>query len=374
MTKLKKIGYSLNDVAIIPSSYSEQNHRGDVDPYVDICGRKSFPIFVAPMASVTDENNYQTWIDNKVTPVIPRSVQMRLTIKQRLELAQKTFVSFSLKETQTIFALTDREKVKNYFNENSKIYICIDIAHGALSNLYDICKKIKEEYRSNIIIMTGNIANPEAYYKYCECGIDYMRASIGNGSRCTTSCAVGVHFPLASLLDELNEARDIVKAEIGQSVEGKFYYKLNLLYQKVNLTKCFTFTKIIADGGIGWYDDINKSLALGADAVMIGRLFAECEEACGEKEETFDKNGNLRWKRMYSGMSHRSMQKITGGDGSKVSEGICQYVDVKYPVKQFITNMESYLRSCMTYTNSQNIEDLKNSNLIILGGGQTFKK
>lgn len=392
MRKIKKIGYTLNEIGIVQAEISYQNHRGDVNPYIEICNRKSLPIFVAPMESVTDEKNYQTWIDNKLTPVIPRSVMQRLSIDDRLELAKTTFVSFSLQETIDLFD-------KNAFDIcfNNVIYICIDIAHGTLSSLYDICKKIKSKYGDSVIIMTGNVANPKAYKKYCECGIDYMRASIGSGSRCTTACATGVYTPMATLLDDLYAEKEIIKT----------YNEMTI---KNNGTP-LKMTKIIADGGIAWYSDIQKSLVLGADAVMIGRLFAECEEGCGDyhwafseddannnnwltqlerdnwinifkkaKEDGYqygyeDNPYNMKPYRQYSGMSHRSSQKITGGDGSKVSEGICKHVAIKYPVKHFLTNVEAYLRSCMTYINSNTIDDMKNAEVIIVNdAGNQIKK
>ena len=75
MGKLKIEGYELRDIAIVQAPVSFANHRGEVDPFVEICERKVYPIFVAPMASVTDQNNYKVWIDNQLTPVLPRSVQ-----------------------------------------------------------------------------------------------------------------------------------------------------------------------------------------------------------------------------------------------------------------------------------------------------------
>ena len=179
---------------------------------------------------------------------------------------------------------------------------------------------------------------------------------------CTTSCATGIHMGLATLLDQMNEARKAY----AHSHNGN------------------APTKIIADGGIDWYDCIPKSLSLGADAVMIGKLFAECEEACGEifyaKDiisaeheyscyKSIEPKDCMKKYRNYAGMSHRSSQKITGGDGSKVSEGIVKPVEVKYPVSHWIDNMQSYLRSCMTYTNSHTIKELReNAQMIILGG------
>ena len=378
--KLNKTTYYLKDVAVVQSPISYQLHRADVNPFTTTCGRKTLPIFVAPMASVTDENNYKIWIENKVTPVVPRSVMVRLNIKQRLEIAKTTFVSFSLQEAEMLYE-------KNVFDDfkDNILYICIDIAHGTLSSLFEICYKIKTKY-DNIVIMSGNIANPDAYINYCRHGIDYVRCSIGSGSRCITSANVSISYGNATLLDEINNIRINIRHNISE--------------YKHNSSPIFTETKIIADGGIGWFDDIQKSLALGADYVMIGKLFAECDEACepfyyavSEEEYTFGNkftanemfkkekdcpgcSANFKKYRDYYGMSTKKSQSITGGDGSKTSEGISKPVEVKHSVSKFLDNAESYLRSCMTYTNSKSLDDLKLAEVVILGGSGdlTYRK
>lgn len=376
MGKLKTVGYELRDVAVMQAPVSFCNHRSDVNPFIEVCGREVYPIFVAPMASVTDQNNYKTWIDNKLTPVIPRSVQKSennpngLDFFKRMIYAKYTFVSISLKEAQTeLFEFLELSNQAKRFTEedNGYIHICIDIAHGTLSELYDICKKIKSTYGNVVEIMTGNVANPNAYSFYADAGIDWMRVGIGGGSRCTSSANVSIHYGMATLLDQINEERKAY----AHSHNGN------------------APTKIIADGGIGWFDDIQKALALGADAVMAGKIFAECEEACepiyysmcfntATEIKIYPKTENEieRWTsdgykkfRDYYGMSSRRAQKITGGDGNKTSEGIDRPVEVKYPVAKWVDNMQSYLRSCMTYTNSHTIKELReNAQVIILGG------
>ena len=132
-------------------------------------------------------------------------------------------------------------------------------------------------------------------------------------------------------------------------------------------------------------------------------MFAECEEACGdimwstslesfmrgnvyshkmvsrltEDVETYgefclgnipNEISDLKPFREYYGMSTKRAQKITGGDGNKTSEGISRPVEVKYPVNKLLDNVESYLRSCMTYTNSSTLSELKNAEVVILGG------
>lgn len=370
MGKLKTVGYELRDVAVMQAPVSFCNHRGDVNPFINVCNREVYPIFVAPMASVTDQNNYKTWIENKLTPVVPRSVQKSennpngMTFEERIELSHETFVSISLKEAQT--------DLIDYLSSNAgwdKYYICIDIAHGTLSELYDICKKIKSLYGDVVEIMTGNVANPAAYSFYADAGIDWMRVGIGGGSRCTSSANVSIHYGMATLLDQINEERKAY----AHSHNGN------------------APTKIIADGGIGWFDDIQKALALGADAVMAGKIFAECEEACGpiyysgcfntaSEIKIYPKNKNEleRWIsdgykpfRDYYGMSTKKSQKLIGDNKCKLktSEGIDKPVEVKYPVAKWVDNMQSYLRSCMTYTNSHTIKELReNAQVIILGG------
>jgi len=354
MGKLRKITYSLKDVAVVQAPVSYTNHRSDVDPKIKICGRKSYPIFVAPMASVTDENNYKVWIKNGLTPVVPRSVQQRLSFEERMDIATKTFVSVSLAEAENeLYQYLSKEPIAIY-------YICIDIAHGTLNRLYDICKKLKSEFGDRCVIMTGNIANPKAYSFYADANIDYVRVSVGTGSRCTSSCNVSVHYPMASLLDELNEERKAY----AHSHNGN------------------APTKLIADGGISWFDDIQKALCLGADAVMCGNLIARAEEACGpiyyaESLEDF-MEGNYStemWStfihpfREYFGMSCKCAQVITGGDGSRTAEGISRPVPVEYPIAKWVDNMQSYLRSCMTYTNSHTIKEMQeNAQVVILGG------
>ena len=337
--KLKTITYELRDVAIVQAPVSYCEHRGDVNNKVTICKRGVYPVFVSPMASITDEKNYKVWIENGLTPVVPRSVQQNITFNERMQIAKETFVSISLSEAKNEF-MKYLEDCNYVFD--STLYICIDIAHGTLNSLYNICRLIKDKCGSNVVIMTGNVANPNTYQFYADAGVDYCRVSIGSGSRCTSSANVGVHYGLATLIDQLNEQR-------------KAYAHAHNGYAP---------TKLIVDGGISNFDDINKSIALGADAVMCGNLIARSEEACGD---IYELNGER--VRDYYGMSTKRAQRITGGKGDRTSEGIDKPIKVEYPIAKWVDNMQSYLRSAMTYTNSRSIKEMQeNAQVIILGG------
>ena len=144
------------------------------------------------------------------------------------------------------------------------------------------------------------------------------------------------------------------------------------------------------DGGITNFDEIQKALALGADAVMSGYIFALAEEACGEigyakslnefqnenfiSKEEYDALNEEEKKdyspfRDYYGMSTKKAQHIVNGKATKTAEGISKPVPVKYPVSKWVDNMQSYMRSAMTYSNSGNLKEFReNTQLIILGG------
>lgn len=372
MSKLVKIGYDLDDVSVVQTHISFIRHRSECNPFRIIAEREMYPVIVSPMASITNEHNYKTWIENKFMCVVPRSVD----IQTRLSLMNDVFVSFSLSEAEN--TLLSEQVVNSMIGNTNKMYVCIDMAHGTMSALYDACKNLKKIYNDRIEIMTGNVATPEAYSFYVDAGIDYMRCFIGSGSRCTSSSNGGTFYPRATLLDELNDER--IKWE--------------------NSHNMIAPTKIIADGGIKNFDDIQKCLALGADFVMCGNIFAKSEEACGEiiyaeslehakngyyytKEDmlSFDKkipNAFEYYKpfREYYGMSTKRAQKETGGNGTTTSEGISKPVPIEYPIAKWADNMKSYLISTMSYSGCYDMDEFKNNAQIIINfsGDKAYRK
>lgn len=391
LSKLRKVGYELSDVNIVQADISFINHRAECKPYVNFPNMANdfYPVIVSPMGAVTNEHNYKTWLNEKFMCVVPRTVD----IEKRLEIMYEAFASFSLNEAEDILKFVDLK--------GRTAYVCIDIAHGTMNRLYEVCKYLKHHYGQQMIIMTGNVANPNAYIYYANAGIDYLRACIGTGSRCTTSANVGVHYPTATLLDELRMEKERWEIEYGRPAP----------------------TKIIADGGIANFDDIQKCLALGADLVMSGSIFAKSWEACGnigymhpdnlnmadaipekiyfEKIDSFEhvlkdmvqeyekyreeiaqvteslaKMRKRKPYREYYGMSTKRAQKETGGNGTTTSEGISRPIPIEYNIAKWADNMKSYLISVMSYTNSRNLEDLaKNTELVInLSGDKSFRK
>lgn len=379
-SKLTKTGFELESVNIVQTPISYIDHRDECDPTVTVGGKKVKAIIVAPMGSVTDENNYKVWLEHGFMCCVPRTVDF----EKRVEISKETFASFSLKEA--------RELAK-YIEDDQVHYVCIDIAHGTMNQLYTICRYLKIHFGDKMVLMTGNVAVPEAYPFYADAGIDIMRACIGTGSRCTTSCNVGIHYPTASLIDELRMQKE--RWEFEHDRKG---------------------TEILVDGGISNFDDIQKCIALGAFGVMSGSIFAKSQEACEPivflhpdnldmadaipSEEYYAKLEDLKKKsdlfegqvnrygdayrklskrkpyRLYYGMSTKLAQKLTGGSGKVTSEGIAKPILVEYPIAKWAENMEDYMKSCMSYTGCRTIEEMrKETQLVVnLSSDRSFRK
>ena len=345
---------SFNDICLIPAVISNIEHRSECSPYLD---NGMLPLFTAPMSSVINQDNWEIFKGNKINTIIPRSVDW----ETRLDLSDKTFVAVSLSEF---------ERLIDFYHPIQTIHICVDIANGHMQKLLNLCKQAKEKYGSSLQIMAGNIANPDAYYEYAKVGIDYIRAGVGVSPICTTSANSGVHYPMVSLLQEMVKHKKYIMS----CRKHDKYIRIECPYKSV--------PKIIADGGFSNFDQIIKALAIGADYVMLGKIFAMSVEACGdilnksyfgynvEKQGPFqdwirkqDMSTIKFWDcwRAYYGMSTKKAQAEISGEAHKTAEGIETLVPIKYKLSGWIDNFISYLRSAMSYTNSRNLTEFKNT-------------
>ena len=316
--------YGYNDVSIVPAKISYINHRSDVNPYY---AYRHLPIFAAPMSSIYVKNSTDFWI-NGISNIVPRSVDIKDRLSNKL---QGIWRAFSLSEIEKYF-------IKN--KQNDFIYkICIDIANGHLNHLYEVVKKLKSLY-PRCKIMTGNIANPETLLIADNAGVDYIRLGIGSGAGCITSSNTAIHYPMASLINDC--------------YKYKKQWNLNI--------------KLIADGGIRNYDDVIKALALGADYVMIGGLFAECKDTnpnyyiksngvyCKANKEDLQNLDIQLYHKFYGMASKQGMKDLHLN--KHTAEGITRYIPIKYDsLHQWTSNMEDYLRSAMSYCNVKRLQD-----------------
>lgn len=332
--------YSLDDITIIPAPISNIRSRSECNPYKLSIENKSgyLPVIAAPMDSVVDDTCYKEYHNNKISCVIPRTV----SIEKRLELCNEVFCAFGFKEIEEYF-------IDNNF-ESNKFYVLIDVANGHMRYQLDLGKNLKEKYGDKISLMGGNIANFYSIEYYMLSGFDYVRCGIGGGSGCLTSVHTSIHCPMASLIDDL-------------------YLYREKIFDRTKHVK----TQIIADGGIKTYSDVIKCLALGADYVMMGYTFSKAIDSAGE---FYDNLGNLLSREQakllfsnnnsifkdYHGMSTKKIQaKILGVElekerhNLKTSEGKFELTKIEYDLKGWTDNLESYIRSTLSYTNCRDI-------------------
>lgn len=108
-----------------------------------------------------------------------------------------------------------------------------------------------------IPVILGNCVTYEVAYNLMRAGAAAVLVGIGPGAACTSRGVLGVGVPQPTAIADCAAARDDFYHESGK------------------------YIPIVADGGIITGGDICKSIACGADAVMIGSPIARAAEAPG---------------------------------------------------------------------------------------------
>jgi len=210
--------------------------------------------------------------------------------------------------------------------------IVIDTAHGHSEKVLKILTKLKKIIKQ-IPVCVGNIATGEAAKKLYNSGADIIKVGIGPGSICTTRMVAGIGVPQISAIMEVKKA---------------------LKNKKI---------KIISDGGIKFSGDIAKALAAGADAIMMGSIFAGTDESPGKK---FRINGKI-YKQyrgmgsigaMSAGSANRYFQKNFKDKSKFVPEGVEGRVEYKGKVSKIIYQLQGGLRSSMGYIGAKNLKEI----------------
>ena len=213
--------------------------------------------------------------------------------------------------------------------------IVVDTAHGHTKKVSEIVKLIKKVKNKNTALCAGNIATPEAAKFLLNLGVDIIKVGIGPGSICTTRLVAGIGVPQLSAI--LSVRNGIKKKNV----------------------------KIISDGGIKYSGDLAKAFAAGADAVMIGSLFAGTDETPGK---VIKKNGILYKSfrgmgsvgAMNKGSADRYFQSKQKDISKYVPEGVEGFVKYKGEVQNIVHKLIGGLRSSMGYLGCKQIKYLRN--------------
>ncbi|MCC7059267.1 MAG: IMP dehydrogenase [Burkholderiaceae bacterium] len=211
--------------------------------------------------------------------------------------------------------------------------LVVDTAHGHSRGVIERVREIRRQYPA-VEIVAGNVATAEAARALVEVGADAVKVGIGPGSICTTRIVAGVGVP------QITAISDVAAALAGSGVP------------------------MIADGGIRYSGDVAKAIAAGADAVMLGTMFAGTEEAPGEvilyqgrSYKTYRGMGSLG--AMQQGAADRYFQDPTGNIDKLVPEGIEGRVAYKGSVVAIIYQLCGGLRASMGYCGCPSIEDMR---------------
>lgn len=217
--------------------------------------------------------------------------------------------------------------------------LVLDIAHGHADHCVQMIKELRYHFPEAQIV-AGNVASREGACELTRAGADAIKVGVGPGSICTTRVVTGFGVPqLTAIMDSVEGV-----AEAGRDIP------------------------IIADGGIKASGDLVKALAAGASTVMIGSLFAGCEEAPGA---TVIRDGQkfkvVRGMASLGAAMGRKAVEQTEDESAEsqadwdkvVPEGVEAVVPYRGHVDELLYQLVGGLRSGLSYGGAQTIEELQ---------------
>ncbi|MGE0127137.1 MAG: IMP dehydrogenase [Blastocatellales bacterium] len=211
--------------------------------------------------------------------------------------------------------------------------LAIDTAHGHSSRVIEAVKQVKQRF-PELQLIAGNIGTAEGARALIHAGADAIKVGIGPGSICTTRVVTGAGVPQITAISEC------VRGAAGSGVP------------------------IIADGGIKYSGEITKAIAAGADAVMIGSLFAGVDESPGEiilyqgrNFKSYRGMGSIA--AMKQGSKDRYAQEGADAESKLVPEGIEGRVTYKGSLAALVGQLVGGLRAGMGYTGCRTIRELQ---------------
>ena len=225
--------------------------------------------------------------------------------------------------------------------------VVLDSAHGHSKNVISCVRLLKEKF-PDLPVIAGNVATKEATKALIEAGADCVKIGIGPGSICTTRVVAGIGVPqISAVMDAYSVAKE---------------YNI----------------PIIADGGIQYSGDVVKALAAGGSTVMMGSVFAGCDEAPGE----FELYQGRKYK-VYRGMGSIGAMKAKNGSSDRyfqagakklVPEGVEGRVAYKGKVEDTIFQFIGGLRAGMGYCGAKDIRTLQDTSEFVKISAASLKE
>ena len=217
--------------------------------------------------------------------------------------------------------------------------VVVDSAHGHSRNVLEAVKTIKAEF-ADLQVIAGNVATAEGAEALIRAGADGIKVGVGPGSICTTRIVAGVGVPQVSAIIEC--------ARVARAMG----------------------IPVIADGGVKYSGDVVKAMAVGADSVMIGSLFAGTDESPGEtilyqgrSYKVYRGMGSLG--AMREGSRDRYFQDDVFEPKKLVPEGIEGRVPYRGPVSDIVHQLIGGLRAGMGYLGCATLSELRTKSKMV---------
>ena len=322
-----KESLTFDDVLLLPKYSDVLPSETDISLSLTSKIKLKVPFLSSAMDTVTESRMAIAIAEAGGIGIIHRNLNIKEQTKEIIKVKKKKlFVGAAVGTNKE-----DIDRAKSLIANGCDL-IVIDTAHGHSKKVLKILSKLKK-LENSIPFCVGNIATAEAAKKLYNSGADIIKIGIGPGSICTTRMVAGIGVPQISAILEVKNA---------------------LKKKKV---------KIISDGGIKFSGDIAKALAAGADAIMMGSIFAGTDESPGKK---FKFKGKL-YKQyrgmgsigaMSSGSANRYFQKNFKDKSKFVPEGVEGRVEYKGSVSKIIYQLKGGLRSSMGYIGAKNLNQI----------------
>ena len=216
--------------------------------------------------------------------------------------------------------------------------VTLDSAHGHSKGVIDALKALKKNFQ-HLQVIAGNVGTAEGAKALADAGADAVKVGIGPGSICTTRIVAGIGVPQITAI-----------LECASALKN-------------------TGVPLIADGGIRYTGDMVKALAAGANAVMMGSIFAGTDESPGEtiiyegrKFKQYRGMGSLG--AMVQGSGDRYFQDVEADIKKYVPEGIEGRIAYKGNLNEVVYQFTGGLRAGMGYCGAQNIQELQQAKFV----------
>ena len=331
MKILEKKVISFDDVILVPQ-YSDITTRSSIDTSTKIKYSNKeikfdIPIVSSPMSTVTEAH-----MCNAIRRLGGLGIIHRYnTIEFQTKLLG--FVNDEETKSASIGITADyKERLSSLVSKGLKI-VCLDVAHGDHIMMESALSYVRSEY-PELFVIAGNVATGKGYRRLSDWGAHAVRTSVGSGSICTTRIQTGHGIPTISAVMDCYEEKKDMLSEGGEPA------------------------LIIADGGIKNSGDVVKSLAAGADLVILGSMLSGTKETPGK---VILSNEGKKIKR-YNGMASKAAQKIWKGSYSSI-EGVSSYVSYKGTVSKVVNEIMSNVRSGMSYSGVSNLDQLRSDSI-----------